>query len=27
MVGAVTDRQTFLFNIWKNQISGGGEWP
>ena len=24
------DRQTdrhFLFNIWKNQISGGGEWP
>jgi len=22
-----TDRQTILFNIWKNQISGGGEWP
>ena len=22
-----TDRQTFLFNIWKNQISGRGEWP
>ena len=22
-----TDRQTNLFNIWKNQISGGGEWP
>jgi len=21
-----TDRQTFLFNIWKNQISRGGEW-
>jgi len=21
-----TDRQTFLFNIWKNQISGGEEW-
>jgi len=22
-----TDRQTFLFNIWNNQISGGREWP
>ena len=22
-----TDRQIILFNIWKNQISGGGEWP
>jgi len=21
------DRQTFLFNIWKNQISRGWEWP
>ena len=23
----MTDRQIILFNIWKNQISGGGEWP
>ena len=22
-----TDRQIILFNIWKNQISVGGEWP
>jgi len=22
-----TDRQTFLFNIWKNQTSRGEEWP
>jgi len=22
-----TDRQTILFNIWQNQISGGGQWP
>jgi len=22
-----TDRQTFLFTIWENQISTGGEWP
>jgi len=21
------DRQTFLFNIWKSQMSGGGDWP